>query len=64
MASRAIRGDPRPQYLASLGLTLRQAGRLEDALGVFDKAIQLKPDDAELWRHWTQGQMSSTSRRS
>jgi tetratricopeptide (TPR) repeat protein len=49
--SRAIRRDPRPQYLASLGLTLRQAGRLEDALGVFDKAIQLKPDDAELWRH-------------
>src|ERR1700751_2854078 len=49
--SRAIRGDPRPQYLAPLGRPLRQAGRLEDALGVFDKAIQLTPDDAELWRH-------------
>jgi tetratricopeptide (TPR) repeat protein len=47
----AIRGDPRPRHLATLGIALRQAGRLEDAFGVFEKAIQLKPDDGELWRH-------------
>jgi tetratricopeptide (TPR) repeat protein len=48
--SRAIRQDPRPDYLASLGTTLQQQGRYEEALKVFDKAIQLSPDDAELWR--------------
>jgi len=48
--SRAIRRDPRPEYLSTLGLVLKQIGRLEDALAVFDKAIQLKPDDAELWK--------------
>ena len=48
--SRAIRQDPRPDYLASLGTTLQQQGRHEDALKVFDKAIQLSPDNAELWR--------------
>ena len=48
--SRAIRKDPRPDYLASLGTTLQQQGRYEEALKVFDKAIQLSPDDAELWR--------------
>src|ERR1700679_1370009 len=30
--SRAIRQDPRPEYLTSLGTTLRQLGRPEDAL--------------------------------
>jgi tetratricopeptide (TPR) repeat protein len=48
--SRAIRQDPRSDYLASLGTTLRQQGRYEEALKVFDKAIQLSPDNAELWR--------------
>jgi tetratricopeptide (TPR) repeat protein len=48
--SRAIRQDPRSNYLASLGATLQQQGRYEEALKVFDKAIQLSPDDAELWR--------------
>ncbi len=47
--SSAIRQDPRPEYLASLGITLQQAKRHEEALNVFDKAVQLKPDDAALW---------------
>jgi tetratricopeptide (TPR) repeat protein len=46
---RAIRQDPRPEYLSSFGLTLRQQGRNEEAFKVFDKALQLKPEDAELW---------------
>src|SRR5580698_9332737 len=47
--SRAIRQDPRPEYLSSLGTTLRQQGRLEEALQVFDKVVQLRPDDDEGW---------------
>jgi tetratricopeptide (TPR) repeat protein len=48
--TRAIRQDPKPNYLASLGTALQQQGRYEEALKVFDKATQLSPDDAELWR--------------
>jgi tetratricopeptide (TPR) repeat protein len=48
-ASRAIRKDPQPSYLATLGVALERAGRLEDASKVLDKAVQLKPDDAALW---------------
>jgi tetratricopeptide (TPR) repeat protein len=47
--ARAIRQDPKAAYLSSLGVTLQHQGRYEDALNTFDKAIQLKPDDAELW---------------
>jgi len=46
---RAIRQDPKAEYLSNLGSALRQAGRLDEALQVFDKAIQLKPDDPLLW---------------
>jgi len=49
--ARAIRRDPRPEYLVSLGRTLQFLGRHEDALKTFDKAVQLKPDDAELWKN-------------
>jgi tetratricopeptide (TPR) repeat protein/ADP-heptose:LPS heptosyltransferase len=49
--SRAIRRDPKPLYLTSLGNTLLSQGRREEALQVFDKAVQLKSDDAELWRN-------------
>jgi tetratricopeptide (TPR) repeat protein len=49
--SRAIRQSPRTEYLSTLGITLKQMGRLSDALNVFDKAVQLEPDDAELWKH-------------
>jgi tetratricopeptide (TPR) repeat protein len=49
--TRAIRQDPRTDYLTTLGIALKQMGRLDEALRVFDKAVQLKPDDAELWKH-------------
>ncbi len=49
--SRAIRQQPRPDYLSSLGETLQRQGRHEEALKVFDKAVQLKPDDAGLWNN-------------
>lgn len=49
--SRAIRRDPRPPYLTSLGTALLAQSRFEEALRVFDKAVQLKPDDAELWKN-------------
>jgi tetratricopeptide (TPR) repeat protein len=47
--SRAIRTDPKPSYLTTLGTALQRSGRLEDASKAFDKAIQFKPDDAALW---------------
>src|SRR5579862_377802 len=47
----AIRQDAKTEYLASLGATLQQQQRYPEALSVFDKAVQLKPDDAELWRN-------------
>src|ERR1700760_4453715 len=49
--SRAIRQDPKPEYLTSLGTTLQQLGRRDDALKAFDKAVQLRPDVAELWKN-------------
>ena len=49
--TRAVRKDPRTDYLATLGIALKQMGRAEEALKVFDKAVQLKPGDAELWKH-------------
>src|ERR1700742_1982960 len=47
---RAIALDPSPDYLASLGTTLLKQGRHDEALKAFDKAVQLKPDDAALWK--------------
>ncbi len=49
--SHAIRSDPKPLYLRSLGTTLLKQGRGEEALQVIDKAVQLKADDADLWRN-------------
>jgi tetratricopeptide (TPR) repeat protein len=46
---RAIRKSPRPDYLSNLGIALKQGGRLDEALQVFDKAVQLKPDAPEAW---------------
>ena len=46
---RAIRQNPKPDYLSNLGTALKQGGRLNEALQVFDKAIQLKPDDTQAW---------------
>jgi len=50
-ASHAIRRDPRPAYLTLLGTALLNLGRRDDALLVFDKAVQIKPDDASLWNN-------------
>jgi tetratricopeptide (TPR) repeat protein len=47
---RAIRQDPKAIYLSSLATALQEQGRYEEALKVVDKALQLSPDDAELWR--------------
>jgi tetratricopeptide (TPR) repeat protein len=47
--SRAIRSQPRAEFLSTLGFALTGLGRHDDALKVFDKAVQLKPDDAQLW---------------
>ena len=46
----AIRQEPKPESLSALGFTLKQAGRAGEALAVFDKAVQLRPDDPELWK--------------
>ena len=47
--ARAIRQDPRAEYLASLGGALQAQGRHEEALQAFDKAVQIKPGDSSLW---------------
>ncbi len=49
--SRAIRRVPKADYLTSLGDTLLAQGLRAEALQVFDKAVQLKPDDADLRRN-------------
>jgi tetratricopeptide (TPR) repeat protein len=48
--ARALRQDPKPEYLVTLGSALQNQGRLEEALKAFDKAVQLKPEVAELWK--------------
>src|ERR1700690_1723126 len=40
--SRAIRQEPKPEYLTSLGNALLKQGRHEEALESFDKAVQLR----------------------
>ncbi len=47
---RAIQRAPKPEYLASFATVLQQHGRCDEALNVIDNAIQLRPDDSELWR--------------
>jgi tetratricopeptide (TPR) repeat protein len=49
--SRAIKQEPKPEYLTTLGNTLLKQGRGEEALKTFDKAVQLRPDSAELWKN-------------
>ncbi|MGA8317950.1 MAG: tetratricopeptide repeat protein, partial [Bradyrhizobium sp.] len=48
--ARAIAQEPKPDYLAGLGTILSRQGRHEEALKAIDKAVQLKPDDAALWK--------------
>jgi len=47
--ARAIRQVPKPEYISSLGTALQQQGRHDEALNAFDKALQIKPEDPELW---------------
>ena len=47
--ARAIRQQPKAEYLSSLATTLQQQGRFEEACKALDKAVQLKPEDTELW---------------
>jgi tetratricopeptide (TPR) repeat protein len=49
--AQAIRKAPRPAYLTLLGTALLNLGRHDDALAVFDKAVQLEPNDASLWNN-------------
>lgn len=46
----ALRLSPKPEYLLSLGNALQLAGRLSDALKVYERGVALKPEDAELWQ--------------
>ncbi len=48
---RAIRHNPKTEFLSTLGTALQHQGRHEEALKAFDKAVQLKPEDAELWKN-------------
>jgi tetratricopeptide (TPR) repeat protein len=45
---RADRADPKSGYLASLATALEQQGLHAEALKAFEKAVQIRPDDAEL----------------
>jgi tetratricopeptide (TPR) repeat protein len=47
--SRAIRQAPKTDYLTNLGTALLNQGRRDEALATFDKAVQLEPDNADLW---------------
>jgi tetratricopeptide (TPR) repeat protein len=53
--SRAIRQEAKPAYLSSLAGALTEQGRLAEAAQVLEKAVQLQPDDAELWRQLGDG---------
>jgi tetratricopeptide (TPR) repeat protein len=48
----AIRQNPKAEYLSDLGIALAGEGRHEDALKSFEKSVQIKPDDAELWKNY------------
>jgi len=45
---RAIRREPKPLYLTTLGTALLQQGRGADALKAFENAIEIEPDSAQL----------------
>jgi tetratricopeptide (TPR) repeat protein len=48
--ARAIAQDPKPDYLACLATALARRGRHDEALKALDKAVQLAPDNAALWK--------------
>lgn len=47
----AIRREPKPLYLTTLGTVLLQQGRGAEALKVFEKAVELEPENAERWQN-------------
>ncbi|WP_316185375.1 tetratricopeptide repeat protein [Bradyrhizobium sp. SZCCHNRI1003] len=47
--SRALQQDPQPQYFLSLGTILQIQGRSGEVLKVFDKAMELGFESADLW---------------
>ncbi|MBV8925075.1 MAG: glycosyltransferase family protein [Bradyrhizobium sp.] len=49
--ARADQRDLKTDHLCSLGIALEQQGLHEAAFKAFDRAVQLKPHDAELWSH-------------
>ncbi|MGO9357225.1 MAG: tetratricopeptide repeat protein [Xanthobacteraceae bacterium] len=46
--ARAIVQDPKAEYLSSLGTALQHLDRHDEARQAFERAVQLRPDDAEL----------------
>jgi tetratricopeptide (TPR) repeat protein len=48
--SRAIQQTSTAEYLAALATALQHQGKLAEALKALDEAIQLKTDDARLWK--------------
>lgn len=48
--TRAIRQAPKPDLLTDLGNILLKQGRNTEAVDVFDKVVQLEPNDARPWR--------------
>jgi tetratricopeptide (TPR) repeat protein len=49
--ARANQQDIKSDHLCSLGIALTQQGQHVAAFKAFDQALQLKPEDAELWAH-------------
>lgn len=47
----AIRREPKPLYLTTLGTVLLQQGRGADGLKAFQKAAELEPGNAERWQN-------------
>ncbi|HKD77965.1 MAG TPA: tetratricopeptide repeat protein, partial [Ktedonobacterales bacterium] len=47
--ARANQQDIRSDYLFGLATALEQQGLYQEALKAYDRAVQLRPDDAELW---------------
>ena len=47
--ARANQQDVKSDYLFGLATALEQQGLYQEALKAYDRAVQLRPDDAELW---------------
>ncbi|WP_257165742.1 tetratricopeptide repeat-containing glycosyltransferase family protein [Bradyrhizobium sp. SRS-191] len=47
----ALRREPKPLYLTTLGTVLLQQGRGAEALKAFEKAVELEPGSAERWHN-------------